>query len=140
MNPKTESLVEAFNVPANGVVELKSLTSANIIGVLSSLPSDISILDPATVCDYLSDYPDMIDLLPFVCKAAMERVGSGMQLSLEVYRDPEIDDEHLSLYIRSEDYDEQVLNAIRDIEVAYADKLVGKSGWIIITTDFGNPR
>ena len=109
--------------------------------VLNSLqPLNILIPERAAVRNYLINYPDMADLLPLVCKLARQRVGGETQLSLEVYCDHEIDDKHLSLYIRPEHYHEQILDMIRDIEAAYEDKVAGKSGWLLVTTDFADPK
>ena len=58
------------------------------------------------------------------------------QLSLEVYHDPEIEDEYLTLYVRQADYDEHVLSTIEDIRAGYEGELAGRSGWLLVTTDF----
>jgi hypothetical protein len=109
--------------------------------VLNQLHQDwIKIPKPAEVRDYLIRYPDLTNILPFVCKIARERVGIYPELSLEVYYDPEIEDEYLTLYVRQEHYDEDILNIIEDICAQYEGKLVGKSGWFLVTTDFRPPK
>ena len=124
-----------------GGVMRKVLKNEPLVDVIVSIePLNIMIPDHDSVYDYLFDHPDMAELLPFVCETARKRVEDDMQLSLELYRDAEINDSHLSLYIRSHRYDERVLNAIRDIESAYVNMLVGKTGWIVVTTDFNSPR
>ena len=96
----------------------------------------IIIPKPAEVRDYLLRYSDLTNILPFVCKIARERVGIYPELSLEVYCDPEIEDEYLTLYVRQQDYDEDILDTIEDIRAQYEAKLAGKSGWLLVTTDF----
>jgi hypothetical protein len=56
-----------------------------------------------------------------------------------VYRDPEIDDEYLALYVRLSRYDDTVMERIAAAEAEYLDRLAGKSGWIQLTTDFRTP-
>ncbi len=126
-------------------MELENLSSANVAiateTVLDSLqPLRIAIPELAAVRDYLVDYPDMADLLPSVCKATREQFENDTQLSLEVYRDPEIDDKYLTLYIRQQQYDEYILDSIKSVWAEYQDNLIGKSGCILVTTDFDLPR
>lgn len=115
--------------------------TSEIEAALSRLGSEgIVIPQPATVRDYLLRYPDIADLLPSVSKVARDRLGMRTQLSLEVYRDPEIDDEYLTLYVRQDNYDEHILDLIESISAEYEDKLAGRSGWLLVTTDFRPPR
>ena len=105
--------------------------------LLNKLHQDwIKIPKPAEVRNYLLSYPDLTDLLPFVCKIARERVGIYPELSLEVYFDPEIEDEYLTLYVREQNYDQNILNTIEDICAQYESMLERKSGWLLVTTDF----
>ncbi|HWP93152.1 MAG TPA: hypothetical protein VNN20_13245 [Thermodesulfobacteriota bacterium] len=119
--------------------------SANVTSqieeALNQLHQDwIEIPKPAEVRDYLIRYPDLASILPFVCKVARERFGVYPELSLEVYCDPEIEDEYLTLYVRQENYDEDILSAIEDISAQYESILMGKSGWFLVTTDFRSPK
>lgn len=117
------------------------LSSSPIEAVLSWLRSiDIVIPKPAAVRSYLLRYPDMTHLLSSVCKLARERFEMHTQLSLEVYQDSEIEDEYLTLYVRQENYDEQILDIIESISAAYEEAVAGKSGWLLVTTDFRPPR
>jgi len=115
--------------------------TSQIEEVLKQLHQDwIRIPKPAGVRDYLVRYPDLTSILLFVCKIARERVGVYPELSLEVYCDPEIEDEYLTLYIRQDYYDEDILDTIEDIRTQYEVNLTGKSGWLLVTTDFRPPR
>ena len=107
---------------------------------LSKLQSlEIDIPKPADVREYLHRYPDMIDLLPSVCSVTRERFGIDTRLSLEVYHDPEIDDEYLTLYVRQKHYDKQIMKTIEDIWATYDEELAERSGWLHVTTDFRPP-
>ena len=112
-----------------------------IEGVLDELRlMKISIPEPAAVKDYLLRYPDIGRVLPSLCKITSERFEMPAQLSLEVYEDSEIDDEDLTLYVRQEDYDDQIMDIIEEIRTEYYKLLTGKSGWLHLTTDFRPPK
>ena len=118
-----------------------SKATSQIDAVLGSLqPMQIMITNQAAVRDYLLCYSDMIDLLPILLRVTRERFEIPTQLSLEVYRDPETDDEYLTLYIRQENYDANIMEIIEDIRAEYYKHLTGKSGWLHLTTDFRPPR
>jgi len=135
-------------------IDLKELTPYNRLtvqrtaGVTSQIETVLSLLVSkgtlipvlATVRDYLTNYPDMIDLLIPVCKIAKERFGMRAQLSLEVYRDPEIDDEYLTIYVRQDEYDENIVEIIESMSDEYEHMFADRFGWLLVTTDFGPPR
>lgn len=104
--------------------------------------SDISIIIPnaSDVRTYLIHYPDIIDFLPSVCEKTRERFGTDAQLSLEVYHDPEIEDEYLTLYVRKQRYDKNIMKEIKEIRSMYENMLIDKIGWLLLTTDFQAPR
>ena len=115
---------------------------SEVEGLLNTLASKkkISIPKPSEVRDYLLNYPDMTDMVPLVCKKASERFGIHTLLSLEVYHDPEIEDEYLTLYVRPQHYDDSVVPRIKEIRQEYEKMLAGKTGWFLLTTDFRPPR
>jgi len=107
-----------------------------ILTALGHLPSDIIVPDRPTVGVYLMEHPDITELILPVCEITRKHVGTEAQLVLGVYSDPDGGDGHLSLYIRLEHYSENIFEMISHIEAEYIDRLAGKSGWIIVTTDF----
>ncbi len=92
------------------------------------------------VRNYLIHYPDMIDLLCFVCEVVSEHFVLDTELSLEVYHDPEIEDEYLTLYVRKQRYDKNIMKEIKEIRSMYENILIDKTGWLLLTTDFQSPR
>jgi len=100
----------------------------------------IIIRQPAVVRDYLLRYPDTIDVLPSLSRTALEQFGIATQLSLEPYRDPEIEDEYLTLYVRQKEYDERIMDIVEEICSAHEEELAEMSGWLVVTTDFRPPR
>lgn len=111
---------------------------SKIQSLLNSLlrRKEISIPKPSEVGDYLLHYPDMTDMVLLICKKASERFGIHTLLSLEVYHDPDIEDEYLTLYVRPQHYDDSVVPRIKEIRQEYEKMLAGKSGWVLLTTDF----
>jgi hypothetical protein len=101
---------------------------------------EILIPDMDDVKNYLLNYPDIIDLIIPICELVKEKFKYPAQVLLEVYHDPEIVDEYISIEIRQRKYDESVMKRIKEIRPDYNDKLIDKEGWIFVTTDFRQPR
>lgn len=93
----------------------------------------------ADVRTYLVDHPDMADTVLVVCQASRQLFGARAQLSLELYRDPEIDDQYLTLYVRQRAYQADLLAIIDDLRASLRWALSGTAGWLLITTDFQPP-
>lgn len=127
-----------FEELAEDTYSEKPFKVENALGMLMS--KGIVIPEPAIIIDYLSEYPEMIDLMSSACMKAKEMFDEDTQLCLEYYSDHEIDDGHLTLYVRQTKYDEHILDIIDDIRAAYEYELSSKSGWFHITTDFQKPR
>lgn len=88
---------------------------------------------------YLSQHPDLASRLPSLCSEARGEFPPPTELSLELYRDPEIDDRYLALYVRQESYEEDLLDRIEQARAAYRPMLVGLNGHFLLTTDFQPP-
>jgi len=115
--------------------------SSQIEEVLTQLQEYwITISKPSEVSDYLIRYPDLSNFVLYICKIARDEFGIQTQLSLEIYNDPEIEDEYLTLYVRQQHYDENILDKIEDVRKQYEEMLIGRSGWLLVTTDFHPPR
>jgi len=75
------------------VSQTNTAITAQIEKVLNLiLHQNILIPRPDSLRNYLLQHLDMLNVLPFVCKIAIDRVDSSSQLSLEVYHDPETED------------------------------------------------
>jgi len=92
------------------------------------------------VAAYLEGHLHMVAVVEAATAAAAQRAGPNTRLSLEVYRDPEIDDWHLTLYVRQELRDESLLQMVDEIVEAYTGALGGKSGRLSVTADFRGAR
>ncbi|HEV2947575.1 MAG TPA: hypothetical protein VGX70_09380, partial [Gemmataceae bacterium] len=66
--------------------------------------------------------------------------GPESELILSVYQDPEIKDSHLSLVVRPPLYDENITELLDRVTEPYEAELCDASGYLLVTTDFRNPR
>lgn len=139
-HPKIES-IESIKLD----LDLSSQTSLmemsyidNCINIL--MAKGIKIPEPQTVQNYLQQAPDIANLLISTASLAKDKVDSETQLSLEIYKDHEMNDEYPTLYIRKEHYDDAILEFIESITAGFEEQLTNKSGWFIVTTDFKSPR
>ncbi len=85
--------------------------------------------------EYLLKFPDLIKVIPLAVNAALVHLPEA-QLFLEVYKDPEIEDQYLMLYVRMQNYDESFIERIEAAESEYIDLLTGREGWLQMGTDF----
>ena len=106
--------------------------------ILNPLELDVEV-DSEKVSDYLLRFPDMLEAVNQVIRTVREHLPEA-QLELVVYHDPEIEDEYLVLYARFSQYTSAVMERIRAARRAYSPYKRGKSGWILLTTDFRQPR
>ena len=116
---------------ADAVSELRFLTESE---------ADIVISNAADVGRYLGEHTELRSVVPQVCQRVREEFGPDAELLLELYRDPEIDDRYLTLKVRQERYDSNIIERLDQISGEFADELEPYSGQILLTTDFGPPR
>lgn len=98
-----------------------------------------SISDPAVLA-YLAKYPDVQRPLMEVWRAALEEFRADAVISIEVFSEPDEDDEYLSLYVRQEEYQDDILDRIDAIRAQMRGSLVADTGRVLLTTDFQPPH
>lgn len=114
---------------------------AHTEGVLDQLlVGGVLIPNVGAVRGYMRQYPDIAAPLPRVYAATRNYVGPDAQLSLDVYRDPEVDDSYLTLYARQQQYDEHIVDGLETVAAAFDGEFSKTSGWLLITTDFAPPQ
>jgi hypothetical protein len=101
--------------------------------------ASVVVPNPEDVASYLSLYPHLAAVLPEVCDDVRAAMGGGVELSLEVYRDPEIDHSFLALFVRQEHYDGSIMDRIEAARAPLEDRLAG-DGCLLVTTDFCRPK
>jgi hypothetical protein len=92
------------------------------------------------VDSYLAGHRQLARLLPDICAKAREMLGPHVELSLELYKDPEIDDVYLTLYVRLEKYETDILDRIQAIGDQVNPRLEEATGYLLLATDFSRPR
>jgi hypothetical protein len=95
--------------------------------------------NPVEVIDYLQKHRGLYDTTLLACILAEEEFGARAQISLELYKDPEIDDQYLTIYIRQNEYESDIIEKIDAVCRDYAPAMTGDSGYILVTTDFHPP-
>src|SRR5438552_3021863 len=91
------------------------------------------------VRDYLNKHPGIGDILGPISTRARQEFGDKTELALEVYGDPEIDDQYLTMYVRPQTYDCHIMKRIEGIRDQFREFLADCSGWLLLTTDFLPP-
>jgi hypothetical protein len=92
------------------------------------------------VSSYLSSHPDLGDPVLAVCAEVRKEFGPEAELALQVYRDPEIHDCYLSLYVRLTSYDDSIIPRLDRVSQPFDEELSRASGYLLVTTDFRPPR
>jgi predicted RNase H-like HicB family nuclease len=90
--------------------------------------------------NYLAVHSEMAPILPMICADVRQTLGPDVELSLELYKDPEIDDRYLTLYVRKEKYESDILIHLETISARFNAKLEEISGYFLLATDFSRPR
>jgi hypothetical protein len=94
--------------------------------------------DEQAVDRYLRAHAGLGHVLPVICTHVRQQLGDAFELSLEAYRDPEVDDVCLVLYVRQDPYDASVMERIRAARDTL--DLPAVNGYLLVTTDFRPPR
>jgi len=88
---------------------------------------------------YLVKHPSLRPLLPEAYDRIRAEFGSEVDLSLDEYRDPEIDDQFLTITIGLSNYDDDIMDRIERINQSFEDRIKPSKGYLLITTDFRSP-
>ncbi len=110
----------------------------NLILLLSE--NNINIPDGPSITEYLYHNFDIIEVVKNMCLEVPAYFKSETVFFLELFLDPESDDKYLTLQVRQENYDPDIMKKIDKIWDDFDEQLVGKSGWILVTTDFQPPK
>ena len=75
-----------------------------------SLPAEIVVRDPGAVAAYVRVHPDLASVVSEMAAALVSEFrGERSEIGLVLYRDPEIDDRQLTLYVRVPEYGEMLM-------------------------------
>jgi len=99
----------------------------------------IEIAHPAEVFDYILQNPGLDLVTMYACILTKDEFRHDATITLDLYQDPESDDRYLTIYVRQERYDEDIIARMDRICDKYEPALRGQSGWLLLTTDFKSP-
>ena len=123
----------------SAVLIAETSAPAPVAFLLTSLRAlGISVPRPGEVRSYLTRHSDVIELAEQVCACAAAEFAGSAALSLEVYADPEIDDQYLMLYVQQQHCGQATWDKIERIRESYELDLADLSGWFHVTADFRN--
>ena len=103
------------------------------------LGADVVVPNQPDVEGYLAGHSALQALLPRICERVRAEFGGDAELSLELYLDPEIEDRYLTLYVRQDRYDANIVERLDQLAEQFADELERCTGDVLLTTDF-RPR
>ena len=136
---RTRALEEFFapiaQVPQNLRYRLVADASVASLGKLG-----VQVTKPSEVRDFLAGHPDLMEPLLVIGTEAISSTHSGDEWSLEVYRDPEVNSEYLTLCLRRANYTDDTLDIVGAIGDVTEAHLAGLPGWILVSTDFTRPK
>lgn len=105
--------------------------------VFAGIGIQVAEADRTLVREYLAQYPELFDAAKTASETLKERLSGPLELASFLYRDPEFDDAYLTLLVRAPDYGPATLQALDAAFDACRSTLAGSSGWLLVTTDFG---
>ncbi len=118
-----------------------AVKSADIDVLLSELAENkVYIVNEGEVLSYVNDYPETTRYIIAVVPALRKRLGNDVEISLKLYKDPEIDDRYLTIYVREDPYRDDLLDIVDETAAPYINLLDSLKSWVLVTTDFRQPE
>jgi hypothetical protein len=141
---RLRTLLQSFRQSLGGVASLALQRGSESIvidieGLIEQLAWKVRLENPHSIREYLLRFTELLDVIPKAVEAAKKHFPEA-QLVMDVYQDPEIDDNYLVLYIRLKHYDDSFIERLEKAEAEFLNQLVSKRGWIQLTTDFREPE
>ena len=101
---------------------------------------DIKINRPSGIRDYLYSHIDMVSFVKRISDTTRDYFGSSAILTFELYKDPEIADNYLSLLVNDRIEPDLVLNKIDRIIEENERDFSEMSGWLMLSRDYRKGR
>ena len=130
-------IMKTEDVPDESVEdEIVSIVRAveDVLEYLMAL--DITISRTSDIRDYLYSHIDMVSFVKRLSETTRDYFGDSAVLTLELYKDPEINDSYLSLLVYDRIDPDLVLNKIDNIIEGYEIDFSEMSGWLMLGRDY----
>lgn len=120
----------------NQAVDTNSIT-IDIENLLRRLQEQqVQLINIDAIRGYMRGHSDIVPGVDIVTSLVRSHFGEDVQLLLDVYNDPEIDDQYLQLRVRAADYNSEFMNLIDAVDTLTGPILHHGIGRILLTTDF----
>ena len=126
--------------PGNSVLSDPPFVANAERDLVLAVGSDVVVPNQQEVEHFLAEHASLQSLLPQICERVRAEFGRDAELSLELYRDPEIDDQYLSLEVRQGHYGADIIERLDRLSEQFANELERCTGDILLTTNFRAPR
>ena len=103
-------------------------------------PFHVITAHPDEVEAYVADHPELVTLLEGISAELRVAFGPEAELALELYKDLEVQDQYLTLYVRQTKYAADLMDRIEAAVRPFMAQLESSTGHLLITTDFRRPR
>ncbi len=78
----------------------------------------------------------MLEVVLLACLLASDDLTQRAEVSLEIYCDPEIEYDYLTLFARQTSYEPDIMQRLEKVASPVDRALAGKSGYLLVGTDF----
>jgi len=100
----------------------------------------INIAHRGEVLDYIVRNSGLDLVVMYACILTENEFRHDSTITLDIFQDTESRDEYLTLYVRQEEYDRDIIARMDRICDEYEPALTGQSGWVLLTTDYKSPH
>jgi len=100
----------------------------------------VGIEHPAEVFGYLRRNPGLAPIVVYACTLTKGEFGGNSTITLDIYQDLDGDDRYLTIYVRQERYDDDIIARMDRVCERYEPALTGLTGWLLLTTDYKAPH
>jgi hypothetical protein len=99
----------------------------------------IRMPDSNRVRTYLRRHPDLIPPRETIATVARREWLPEDEVTLDLYQDPEVREEYLTLCLRPRHYTANTMGLIAPVADVAGAELIDTSGWVLVTTDLRPP-
>src|SRR2546421_10119790 len=92
------------------------------------------------VLAYCRAHPFLARELPRIAARARAFFGTDAELLPVLYRDPEIDDRYLTMYVRTDPLEPDLMDRIEELNCGFHESWNPAWGYLLLTTDYRKPQ